>query len=518
MSDNIDGPRVYGTNTARYSVIQESFYLLVIAFEQVLQPLSEKLFSNKLISGGDVDNVINPNQPVHDRAVALLRTVMKWVEYDQMNFETVVSVLSEFRELSEIVDDLLTALKEKEDACVSTAASGSSPQHTTVRGLSEDSGIASGVVAGDFISSKGTRMEVKSPDLELHTEECSECSSGIPEVSTHSGPKVVVVSQPSASLPNAQASAPTDSLPEQETTVVPSGDHSASTLYSLHTKSCDDGEGWNYLKGQAAQHQGTSINKLKRQGSVIKKTDEQIDILSKESVEKGKRVVALKAEMERAVNDFQVKYSDTEEQAESFPKMYQDQVTRLQEEVKAVESRERREREAQSELDATRDQLANLQLEKERELSNMRIQMYELHLRQEKRKKIEAEKKAKQAQDEADSAKEEAKSTKEKYKNLKVEMDGLKKKQEEDVAETRKELNKREKMLMDDRETANVARRLALEERATWNKEKEKLNQELVELKEKHRQEIESYEERLKQATIERKESDNELTRQPEEP
>ncbi len=103
-----------GENTSEYKIVRDHFGPLVKQCQHVLASFANELFSRELITEMECHNAIDNSQPIYNRVVLMLHSVLTKIENNSSCFHLLVTCLK-IAELHSIADDLETALREKKN-------------------------------------------------------------------------------------------------------------------------------------------------------------------------------------------------------------------------------------------------------------------------------------------------------------------------------------------------------------------------------------------------------------------
>ena len=430
-----------GSNTPWYRVVQGHFYPLVLNIEQVLSTTAALLFGKELISPDTLENAASRLQPEFERSSALMRKILKKIELGKKWYDAFLSVLHQVNELTDIADQLNTALIKEED---SSNASSLYPQHhplpppvrhcgrrhsdsdvvqsKTSRHYGEmDSGVTTDLdmqnstfAAGDIVQSEEAEHDVfesQQPKLLLSDEStCRRTAnaftgarSDYPQRAETSSAALVFShssSDPASSANNDPVVC--SSPPNGNVVHVVPIEHTSNDIGMLPPASAtfSNSDNWNrkgekdYLKSQNKEQaseisklnqtieqleedKAKSTEELKKKGKEISKKDNLIARLKKDCKEKDHYVGVLKKDK-----------AEMEKAIENLQKKSQEEISKLQKDLEEVESREKA---AQIDLAKAETKLANAMLEKEREISNLKDKFHKLKEMAAKEKELAAQ-------------------------------------------------------------------------------------------------------------------------------
>ncbi len=100
-----------GENSSEYKIVRDHFGPLVKQCQHVLASFANELFSRELITKKEGHNAIDNSQPIYNRVVLMLHSVLTKIENNSSCFHLLVTCLK-MAELHSIADDLETALRE----------------------------------------------------------------------------------------------------------------------------------------------------------------------------------------------------------------------------------------------------------------------------------------------------------------------------------------------------------------------------------------------------------------------
>ena len=112
LSSPVSGSR--GENTSEYKIVKDHFSPLVKQCQHVLASFANELFSRELITKMECHNAIDNSQPIYNRVVLMLHSVLTKIENNSSCFHLLVTCLK-IAELHSIADDLETALREEKN-------------------------------------------------------------------------------------------------------------------------------------------------------------------------------------------------------------------------------------------------------------------------------------------------------------------------------------------------------------------------------------------------------------------
>ncbi len=108
LSSPVSGSR--GENTSEYKIVRDHFGPLVKQCQHVLASFANELFNRELITKVEWQDAIDNLQPIYNRIVIMLHSVLTKIENNSSCFHLLVTCLK-IAELHSIADDLETALR-----------------------------------------------------------------------------------------------------------------------------------------------------------------------------------------------------------------------------------------------------------------------------------------------------------------------------------------------------------------------------------------------------------------------